>query len=330
MKGKTLLVLRHGKSDWSTGLEDFHRPLVSRGRVGSRKMGAWIRCQDLLPDTVLSSPAERARMTTVHTCKAMGVSLDAVRWDERLYEASVEEHLAALADCPQTAQVVMLVGHNPGLEELVEYLAAGEVAIPADGKLLTTSALAQLETTGDWQDLTRGCARIVAVTRPAELPEGIEATGKAQNREKAGEEPKQGPVPDYFFTQSAVIPYRIADGKPEIMLITSRKGARWVLPKGVKEPELSLRDSASKEAFEEAGVRGEIDSEPIGHYEYAKWRGTCKVAVFPMAVSDCLPAADWEESHRERQWLSPKEAMERLDEPELRKLVGKLGKRLAG
>ena len=96
MKDKTLLVLRHGKSDWSTGLEDFHRPLVSRGRVGSHKMGAWIRCQGLLPDTVLSSPAERARMTTVHACKAMGVSLETVRWDERLYEASVEDHLAAL------------------------------------------------------------------------------------------------------------------------------------------------------------------------------------------------------------------------------------------
>jgi phosphohistidine phosphatase len=114
------------------------------------------------------------------------------------------------------------------------------------------------------------------------------------------------------------------------MLITSRKGTRWVLPKGVQEPGLSLRDSASKEAFEEAGVRGELDAEPIGHYEYAKWGGTCTVAVFPMVVSECLPAADWEESHRERQWLSPKEATERLDEPELRKLVGKLASRLAG
>ena len=330
MKGKTLLVLRHGKSDWSTGLEDFHRPLVSRGRLGSRKMGAWIRHQDLLPDTVLSSPAERARMTTVHACKAMGVSLDSVRWDERLYEASVEQHLSALADCPKTAQLVMLVGHNPGLEELVEYLAAGEVAIPADGKLLPTSALAQLETTGDWKGLARGCARIIAVTRPAEVPDDIAATGKAQDKEKASAEAKRGPVPDYFFTQSAVIPYRIADGKPEIMLITSRKGTRWVLPKGVKEPDLSLRDSASKEAFEEAGVRGELDAEPIGHYEYAKWGGTCKVAVFPMAVSECLPDRDWEESHRERQWLSPQEAKDRLDEPDLGTLVGNLARRLTG
>ena len=332
MKGKTLLVLRHGKSDWATGLEDFHRPLVSRGRIGSRKMGAWIRHLDLLPDAVLSSPAERARMTAVHACKAMGVSLDMVRWDERLYATSVEEHLTALADCPKTAQLVMLVGHNPGLEELVEYLAAGEVEIPADGKLLPTSALAQLEMTGDWRGLKRGCARIVAVTRPAEVPDDIEGTDKEQDKTKekaeAGNEVKRAPVPGYFFTQSAVIPYRIADGKPEIMLITSRKGTRWVLPKGVQEPGLSLRDSAGKEAFEEAGVRGEVDAEPIGHYEYAKWGGTCKVAVFPMAVSECLPDGDWEESHRERQGLSPQEAKDRLDEPELGKLVGNLAKRL--
>jgi phosphohistidine phosphatase len=334
MKDKTLLILRHGKSDWGTGLEDFHRPLVSRGRLGSRKMGGWIRHQDLLPDTVLSSPAERARMTTVHACQAMGVSLNSVCWDKRLYATSVEEHLAVLADCPTTARLVMLVGHNPGLEELVEYLAAGEVEIPPDGKLLPTSALAQLEMTGDWRGLKRGCARIVAVTRPAEVPDNIEATDKEQEKTEekaeAGNEAKRAPVPDYFFTQSAVIPHRIADGRPEIMLITSRKGKRWVLPKGVKEPGLSLRDSAGKEAFEEAGVRGEVDAEPIGHYEYAKWGGTCKVAVFPMAVSECLPDGDWEESHRERQWLSPQEAKDRLDEPELGKLVGNLAKRLDG
>ena len=168
------------------------------------------------------------------------------------------------------------------------------------------------------------------MTRPAEVADDSAAIATSQDEKEAGGEVKRGPVPDYCFTQSAVIPYRIADGKPEIMLITSRKGTRWVLPKGVKEPELSLRDSAGKEAFEEAGVQGELDAEPIGHYEYAKWGGTCKVAVFPMAVSECLPAADWEESHRERQWLSPKDATERLDEPELRKLVGKLARRLAG
>jgi len=84
MKSKTLLVLRHGKSDWSTGEDDFDRPLVSRGRLGSRKMGAWIRHRKLRPDVVLSSPAERARGTTEAACAAMGLPLKKVRWDEHL------------------------------------------------------------------------------------------------------------------------------------------------------------------------------------------------------------------------------------------------------
>ena len=58
-------------------------------------------------------------------------------------------------------------------------------------------------------------------------------------------------------------------------------------------------------------------------------RDSCRVAVFPMAVSECLPDGEWEESHRERQWVSPQEAIDRLDEPELCKLVSSLTERLA-
>ena len=102
-----------------------------------------------------------------------------------------------------------------------------------------------------------------------------------------------------------------------------------MIPKGVKEPDLSLRDSASKEALEEAGVRGRVDDEPIGDYEYEKWGGVCKVAVFPMEVSDSVPEDEWEENHRERRWVDAREARRLIDEKALRKLVGKLEKRLA-
>jgi len=320
MKAKTLLILRHGKSDWSTGHEDYHRPLVARGRQGSQKMGAWIRQQKLVPEAVISSPAERARATTMLACKAMRLPAKTVRWDERLYAAPVEALLAALAECSKSTRRVMLVGHNPGLEELVEYLA-GQVDVPEDGKILPTSALARLEIAEDWRNLARGCATLVSVTRPGELADDLLVKAAEDTSE-------QGPVPDYFFTQSAVLPYRRRDNKLEVMIIASRRGTRWVLPKGVKEPELSLRDSASKEALEEAGIRGDLDQEPIGHYDYAKWGGVCSVAVFPMAVIECIPDAEWEENHRERRWVSVKEARRLLDEPALRKLVDKLEKRL--
>ncbi len=321
MKARTLLILRHGKSDWDTGQEDFHRPLVERGRLGSLKMGAWIRRQKLVPDAVLSSTAARARATTAAACKTMGLPLKTVIWDERMYAAALEDLLVALAACPKNAQRVLLVGHNPGLEELVDYLTEGQLEVPADGKLLPTSALAQLEVVGDWAELKEGGARLISVTRPGQLPDDL--------LDEPEDEEEKGPVPEYFFTQSGVLPYRCIDGKLEIMVIASRKGTRWVIPKGVKELELSLRDSAEKEALEEAGVRGRVDEEPIGDYDYKKWGGVCNVVVFPMEVSESIPEDEWEESHRERRWFDTKDARRMVDERALRKLIDKLKKRLA-
>jgi len=130
------------------------------------------------------------------------------------------------------------------------------------------------------------------------------------------------PVPDYFYTQSAVIPYRRRDGRLEVLLISSRRKKRWVIPKGVKEPDLSPQDSAAKEALEEAGIRGRVSSKPIGSYAYQKWGGTCQVQVHTMGVEAVLD--EWDESYRDREWLSVDEAAERLTEPELRRLVASL------
>ena len=95
-----------------------------------------------------------------------------------------------------------------------------------------------------------------------------------------------------------------------------------MIPKGVKEPELSPRESAAKEAVEEAGIVGQVSHESIGSYEYEKWGGTCTVQVFAMDVDTELD--EWEESYRDREWLPLGEARERLDEPELRELLGSL------
>ena len=202
MKRKLLLILRHGKSDWSTGLEDFHRPLVGRGRKGARKMGAWIRHLDLIPDIVLSSPAARARATTEAACKALGLPPENVIWDERLYEAPGLQVLSVLAEAPKKARRVLLVGHNPGLEELIHLLVGDSPDIPADGKLLPTAALARLEVAGNWRDMHQGCAHLLAVTRPVEIPDD-ESTWVRPAYHSA-----LGPIPTHFFTQSAVIPWR--------------------------------------------------------------------------------------------------------------------------
>ena len=126
-------------------------------------------------------------------------------------------------------------------------------------------------------------------------------------------------VPDYFFVQSAVIPYRKHNGDVEILLITSRKKRRWVIPKGVKEPELSPPDSAAREALEEAGIEGQVAERPIGCYEYEKWGGTCRVEVFTMKVEKVH--AEWLESYRDREWVSMEQAVSRVNERQLKNIL---------
>ena len=109
-------------------------------------------------------------------------------------------------------------------------------------------------------------------------------------------------------------------------MITSRKRKRWVIPKGVKEPDLSAAASAAKEALEEAGIRGMVSTKPVGSYRYEKWGGICTVQVFAMAVDSVL--VEWEESYRDRQWMSPEQARQRITEKELKAIVRSLPERL--
>jgi phosphohistidine phosphatase len=134
-------------------------------------------------------------------------------------------------------------------------------------------------------------------------------------------------VPAWMYRQSAVIPYRKGPNGLEVLLVTSRKGTRWVLPKGVVEPDLSLTASAANEALEEAGVRGAIDDAPLGTYQYRKWGGICTVQVFAMEVEEEEP--DWPEAGmRTRAWLTVDDARRRVDEEGLRLIFDRFIERL--
>lgn len=118
--------------------------------------------------------------------------------------------------------------------------------------------------------------------------------------------------PDYYYNQSGVIPFDIIDNDFRVMLITTRKRKRWIIPKGIIEPDLKPYESAAKEALEEAGIEGVMYNVPIGYYEYEKWGGVCRVEVFPMRVDTVHDA--WEESYRKRDWYSLDEAVELIRE----------------
>jgi phosphohistidine phosphatase len=169
MSARQLIVLRHAKSDWdSETLMDFDRPLAKRGAKDAPRMGKWLHEQGLIPDHVLSSPAERAKQTTLRVCAALGIAEADIHWDAQLYAASRETLCRALADCPPTAGRVLLVGHNPGLEELLIYLC-GTVPLAPDGKLLPTASAAQLMMPEDWTRLAPGSAHLIGITRPRSL-----------------------------------------------------------------------------------------------------------------------------------------------------------------
>jgi 8-oxo-dGTP pyrophosphatase MutT (NUDIX family) len=112
-------------------------------------------------------------------------------------------------------------------------------------------------------------------------------------------------------------------GGVEVLMITSRRRARWIIPKGVIDLGSTAEESACREAYEEAGIQGDISSAPIGEYQYSKWGGICTVKVFTLEVQTLLET--WPEaSIRQRQWLSIEEAADAVEEPELQRLILKL------
>ena len=125
---KTILILRHAKSDWSDeGKADFERPLTRRGLVDAPRMGQVLPLFDSVPDQILASPALRARQTAELAAKACNYA-KTIHWEETFYEGSSADFLAALRQLPATLQRPMLVGHNPGLEETVANLCASSAA----------------------------------------------------------------------------------------------------------------------------------------------------------------------------------------------------------
>lgn len=122
--------------------------------------------------------------------------------------------------------------------------------------------------------------------------------------------------------QSGVIPYRKKQGRIEVLLITSRNKGRWIVPKGVIEPDLNPRDSAAKEAYEEAGVQGDVHRKLLGVYRHSKLGDVYTVQVYAMKVRKIH--RKWDETDRDRAWFPIREAMKRTRRDELRRLMERL------
>ena len=170
MKSRELLVLRHAKSSWDSGARtDFDRPLSKRGLKAAPRVGRFLAEQGLAPDYVVSSPAMRAKQSVTLACGQMGIDESQIHWDDRIYHAYTGALMDVLAETPPDARRVLIAGHNPGLEMLVETLSAERVPMPDDYKLMPTAAVAHLELSTTWAEIDGGTARLISLTRVKSL-----------------------------------------------------------------------------------------------------------------------------------------------------------------
>ena len=167
---RRLILLRHAKSDWPD-VPDQQRPLAKRGRRDAPVVGRWLRSRGYLPDTVICSVARRTRQTWKLVAPELG-GAPSVTFEPRAYAASALALLYLVRELPGTCRAALLIGHNPGIEELAAHLAEPPDAAdppPPPGLRFPTAAVAVLEFGGDWADLAPGHARLLDFATPADM-----------------------------------------------------------------------------------------------------------------------------------------------------------------
>jgi phosphohistidine phosphatase len=160
---KTLFLLRHAKSSWKDeSLPDFERPLNRRGQRAAATIGEYLRSRDVAPDLVLSSPAVRARETITLVKKAAQWTTE-VRYDQRIYEASATRLAEIVSQIENDRKLVMMVGHNPGMEELLLLLTG------ITERLRTASVAKITLKTSKWATATEKTGRLEWLVSPGDL-----------------------------------------------------------------------------------------------------------------------------------------------------------------
>ena len=162
---KTLFLLRHAKSSWKDEtLPDFERPLNGRGKRAAETIGQYFKTSTIIPEWILCSPAERTRETVALVLKTARWSTE-VRYDQRIYEASAQRLAEVVSQIDNDRKVAMLVGHNPGLEDLL-------LLFTGNAEVMPTGAIAKLLLkTTKWETAIEKRATLDWIVRPRDLEE---------------------------------------------------------------------------------------------------------------------------------------------------------------
>jgi len=158
---KILILVRHAKSSWKDiSLDDFDRPLNKRGKRDAPLMGKLLAGKKLLPDLIISSPANRASSTAKIIAEKVDYPNEKIIWDENLYEATANEILKVINEVDEKNKVLLLVAHNPGLTNFSNYLSNNFISnIPTCGVVAIT-----LEK--KWEEITRDDGKILLIEYP--------------------------------------------------------------------------------------------------------------------------------------------------------------------
>lgn len=163
-----LFLLRHAKSDWKKDVAtDFERPLSERGLKDAQKMANWLVQQSDLPTMIVSSPALRAYQTALIFAHALDLQPGDINFDKGIYEASVNHILEIVREFPKTEKSILLIGHNPGFDSLLQMLCK-MVEARADGKLMTTATVAKVSVPSTWQRISSNSCELSLFSRPNE------------------------------------------------------------------------------------------------------------------------------------------------------------------
>ena len=165
---RTLYLLRHAKSSWKDeNQQDFERPLAGRGRKACGVMARLIQTEGMEFDLLLSSTAVRAR-ETIDLIRQNAKLRSELRFDERIYDAPVSRLVQVISEVENDRKVILLIGHNPGMEELLQTLT-GQV------ERMTTAALAKIKLkTSKWSEVAETDGTLEWIVRPKELEDDSE------------------------------------------------------------------------------------------------------------------------------------------------------------
>ena len=168
---KIIYLARHAKSSWkSDAITDFDRPLSNRGVSDAVGVGDALNRLGWKPEKVISSPAIRAKQTCKTLCEKLTIPVGSVVWNKDIYAAYVITLLHILSVLPESTKSVMIIGHNPAMEDLLLHFCEDANSYrQKDGKLLTTGNVVKISITSDWKDLTLCDAVLEKILRPKEL-----------------------------------------------------------------------------------------------------------------------------------------------------------------